>query len=870
MNQLIGYAVADPDFYAPLDTIGSRGELFRPSRVPEGWHRAESGVWTMWYREKVRAGTDGWKVHVSARPDRLSQVLDLAAEVCFEHGVPFKHLASQTFHHWTHHKHASRPQSGKFVAAYPADTAAARLLMERLSAALADEDGPYILTDRRFPGSRTVHYRYGAFTHQARVQADGTRLPLVRDGGGRLVEDQRGVRFQLPDGITDPFARPTAASRGTTSSAAAGPTAFNGFVFEEAIRHSNSGGTYRGTEQATGRTVFIKEARAHSGVVEDGVTAPERLRAEWRTLRALHEAAPGLAPEPLAYFRRWEHDFLVTEFVDGTIMNHWMAANHPMLTAGRTPADQAAYFARCERLVAGVEEALQRLHRCGYLFVDVSPGNVLVDEDDHVRLVDFEAAHRPGAAFTPLGTPGYAPPQALVADDLAVHDEYGLSALAQLLVGPFHQVVRRNPDALAHLRHDVTESGPVPDRLWARVTRFHRPGAGPQLPGPEEVAADPQTHLADLRDRIADGLLAMADAGHPARMFPTIAEGYQTNTLCLAYGAAGVVHALHRAGRPLPEGVLARLGREALAGADALAPGLYVGLAGIARVLADQGRLDEARALLDTADRHPLTESCATLYGGSAGVALAHLALYGHTRDEHHVDRALALAEALPPDDLLLPHLGADDATGLVHGRCGLALMLQQLAAVTGDPRHLARGVGLLHAELDRESFPDELGMTFPISVTDQRTLPYLYSGSAGMLHTVGRYLRVVEDERLSAARPRLLAALRTTFTVMPGLYQGLSGLGLALAEHADATGDPADRQDALRAGRGLFKYAVPHPSGVRILGDQLLRFSADLWSGSAGVLLFLTQLLAPRPDPLFTVDALSGVNAPSLVDALG
>jgi hypothetical protein len=116
----------------------------------------------------------------------------------------------------------------------------------------------------------------------------------------------------------------------------------------------------------------------------------------------------------------------------------------------------------------------------------------------------------------------------------------------------------------------------------------------------------------------------------------------------------------------------------------------------------------------------------------------------------------------------------------------------------------------------------------------------------------------MVDDERLAAALPRLLSPLRTTFTVMPGLHQGLAGLGFALAGHAELTGDEDSRRDAIRVARGLFKFAVPHPTGARFLGDQLMRFSADLWSGSSGVLLFLAQLLDPRPDALFTVDALA------------
>jgi hypothetical protein len=849
MHLPIEFAAADREFYAPLENLRSDAEALRPGTVPRGWSSIESGVWTQWQRPgHSDLVDDGWKVHVSARPGRLQHVLDRAAEICFAEKVPFKHLSTPVLYWWMHQKYAPRSQSGKFVAAYPRDVEAARRLMDALRAALAEEDGPYVLSDRRFKDSRTVHYRYGSFVRRFRPQADGILSPLTLDGGGRLVPDRRGVSFQLPEGVVDPFVEPRPAP--------ARATEFGGFAIESSIQFTNAGGTYRGREVATGRQVFIKEARCHTGLRDDGVTAPEALREEWETLKALHALAPGLAPEPISYFRVWEHEFLVAEHVNGLILGKWVARNHPMLRAGAAEDDFVPFYDRCAEVISAVEAALRRLHELGYVFVDISPSNVILGDDDSVRLIDFGSTHRLGGTFLRAGTPGYAPPEDLVGDDLTIYDDYGLSALAQHFFGPLHPVRDISPDVLAHLHYDLNELAPVPPALWKRATKYHPPTDSPQLPAPEQVAADPIRHLTDLRDRVADGLIAMADVDHPVRVFPTIPEGYASNAVGIAYGTAGVVHALCRAGRSLPDGLLDRLRRDALDKVGDLPPGLYSGTAGVAWVLADRGLVDEAVDLLAAADRHPLTSECATLFGGAAGVALTHLALYGHTRDERHVDRALALAAALPPDDLLTAKLGPDDAVGLMHGRCGVALMLQQLAGVTGDERHLIRAVRLLHAELDRTSDPDAPGLVFPVSSTDRRAMPYLFAGSAGMLYATTRCVRAADDERLAQALPRLAAALRLTYTVMSGLCQGFGGLVFALADHAALTGNEASREWALRGARSVFKYALPHRTGVRFLGDQMLRYSAELWSGSAGNLLALAHVLDPRPGALFTVDA--------------
>ncbi|HEX4703880.1 MAG TPA: hypothetical protein VH352_17255, partial [Pseudonocardiaceae bacterium] len=55
--------------------------------------------------------------------------------------------------------------------------------------------------------------------------------------------------------------------------------------------------------------------------------------------------------------------------------------------------------------------------------------------------------------------------------------------------------------------------------------------------------------------------------------------------------------------------------------------------------------------------------------------------------------------------------------------------------------------------------------------------------------------------------------------------------------------------------GTALFKHAVPHDTGIRWLGDDGSRFSAELWTGSAGVLLAVSRLLTNAADPLFTLD---------------
>ena len=278
----------------------------------------------------------------------------------------------------------------------------------------------------------------------------------------------------------------------------------------------------------------------------------------------------------------------------------------------------------------------------------------------------------------------------------------------------------------------------------------------PAGPSPAEIDADPVGCLERFSENVAAGLLAMADPGRPDWVFPPSPQAFASNTVCVAYGTAGVVHALHRAGVSIPDDIEKRLRRDALAGRDELPPGLDVGTAGIARVLATLGRLDEAIELVEHAEAHPITASCSTLAGGRAGVGLTWLALHRLTRDVRHLEKAAAAGDAIAAlvdrgADELIATLGPSDARGLHHGRSGLAQFLHHLAQETDDERYRAVGVRLLHEELDRAiqmddgtlSFADDAvtcGVRF-LGSGAHRFSADLSSGGAGVLLALRRFL---------------------------------------------------------------------------------------------------------------------------------
>jgi hypothetical protein len=864
----LSFLFADDDFYESWE-FGDSGKRYRPRSVPPEWGSQDVGPWVFWTYPGAHWPKQAWKIHVSSSLVNAQAVLEVVSTACVEFRIPFKHLTGRTFFLHAHGKHADRVQSGKFCALYPRDTVRCRAILERLATDLAGIGGSYVLTDRRFADSTCVSYRYGSFTSRSRLTADGTLVHTMLAPDCTEIDDERRAEFRLPPGVADPF-------RTEPSGAGRGEIAFHGYTFVEVLRHANAGGAYQ-FRSPDGETVFVKEARAHNGYAPDGSDAGTRLASEYLTLRILHAADPGICPRPVELFHHWEHSYLATEFVPGIPLYRWMVTHNPAVRSGEGAEAFAAYHERCLALLDQLGDQVRRLHELGFVFIDLGPNNVLVDDEDRPRLVDFEAAQRMDDVRLVMGTPGYLPRDALALarhDPVAV-DRRGLANLGLLLLFPLNDVVEREPEVLLQLQADLAEVATVPPRLWRLATADRVPPAEPWLPAPEAIRADTVAELRRLAGQTADALAAMAQPGHPRQVYPTNPLGLQTNTRAVAAGTAGVLHALHRAGRPIDPVVVRRLRDDSLAALDTTAPGLLFGTAGIACVLADLGEPEAADALLDAAADHPLNTASATLGGGAAGTAIGLLAAYCRHGEQRRLAAAARLLDGIPDGDAIEAMLSAEHPTGLAGGRPGVALALYYLGRITGDGAALARGLRLLLDELAHGVLTPVRALSFRFSPDDRRVVPYLSVGSAGYVEVLSRYLAhdpsyeydtpvpftsgvgPEPDAKLGVAevQARCLQACASRFTALPGLFPGLAGLAMTLADAGRRLGSPDLEAAAVTSARGLFRYAIPRPNGLGWLGEPGQRLSADLWSGSAGVLLAVQQLTDPAPDPLFTLD---------------
>lgn len=852
------YCTVDRLFYdAPHRSSGSsgeRGELYGPARepAPEGWERSRRGDWFSLTPLGVRVPSQGWKIHVSSALDNAPSVLDRVAAYCVSRRLPFKFVPAPGLLHLRNAKYADRAGSGKFITVYPRSDAEFPLVCGDLMRLLEGEHGPGILSDLRCGGG-PVHVRYGAFAPRFCATPDGRLVPAVADPQGTLVPDPRGPSFTVPSWVeTPPFLLPHLAARAAVS--------LDGLPYqvERALHFSNGGGVYLGRDTRDGARVVLKEARPHAGLAADGADAPARLERE----RAALEQLAGLdcVPSVRDVLDIGEHRFLVLEHIPGDTLNTVFARRFPLTVQDPSPADLAAHAAWADRIHGLVERAVRDVHGRGLVISDLHMSNVIVSEDGaRVVLLDFEAAspaHRRERQI--VANPAFVAPPDRRGTDI---DGYALACLRLALFLPLttlfgidrgkaaplaaraERVFGLAPGALDAAVEEI-ERRPVGDTAAVRPSGPVAHGSGGTgTGGGRALPAAADWPLS--RDAMARAIAASCTPEREDRCFPgDIAQfASPAGGQSFAHGAAGVLYALSETGAASCPQALDWLERRSADPAPGTPAGFYDGLAGIAWTLGRLGRAEHAGRLARLLARQPFEGLPAGLHSGQAGIALAldDLARTACPDDAAALSRAADRCAALAVRTLTenRPLAG----TGLLHGATGIALLLIRRYEATGDPGLLDLAAIALRRDLARcrPGADDAL-----VVVEGKRTMPYLGAGSAGLATVLDDFLAHRPDEELATARHALLRACGSAFYIQPGLFRGVGGLVLHLAR---TPGDARARQRVIRRHAGLLDlHAVPYGGGLAFPGEQLLRLSMDLATGTAGCLLALGSAFAGRP----------------------
>jgi hypothetical protein len=818
------YCLADRLFYdSPTNRSTAEPDFDACARpLPAGWEHSAGDIWMHYAPQTARIPQQGWKIHVSAGLDDADRTLAAIWDYCVPRGLPFKFLRSKPVLVMVNSKSAARGSSGKLVTIYPADDAQLELVLKELDDLLSGVRGPYILSDLRY-AEGPLFVRYGAFVTRYCLSDSGERVYALADAEGGLVPDVRGPTFSLPPWVALPdFLAPHLEARNAVT------TGELAYVIEHVIQFSNGGGVYLGHHRDSDVKVVLKEGRPLAGLDVLGRDAVTRVGHERDILQRLHGL--DVVPAVHDYFVLGDHHFLVQEFVDSNPLQRLIGRRFPLTRPDASEAERTEYADWALAMVGEIERAVAALHERGVVFNDLHPGNILVDADDRLVLIDFEVATLvTEQARSALAHPGYAAPGDR--QGIAV-DRYALACLELGLFAPQTTMLLHFwPQKAAQLADLISETFLVPrERFDAAVTTILGAGdpvapVAPSMPG--------RASWPELREAITAGIVAAATPERDDRLFPGDIEQFEPGGgISLAHGAAGVLYALSRCGVerfPEYEAWLRKQARTAAAG-----PGFYNGLHGVALVLDELGHRQDALEVVDRCQQQPLGERELGLYSGLAGIGLNLL----------RFDNAAALRIVDEVADRLggpteVPELSGEGhpRAGLMFGSSGPALLFLDAYDESGDTSLLDLARTALQQDL-RRCATDDHGL---LQVNQGwRTLPYLEEGSIGIAMVLDRYLSHRPDDELAQVLPALRDVTHCGYFVQPGLFMGRAGLLLAASQLDPGAVDPLIA--------GLAWHALPYGGGLAFPGNQLLRLSMDLATGSAGVLLALGAALHEQP----------------------
>ncbi|NUT43707.1 MAG: protein kinase/lanthionine synthetase C family protein [Thermoactinospora sp.] len=787
------HCLANPLFY---DAFSEERADYPTKSTPEGWLHAPTDTWMHYAPAGQSLPAQGWKIHASAGLDDAERVISTVWDYCVPRKIPFKFLRSRTVVAMLNSKAADRGSSGKLVTIYPKDDVQLKETLEELDGLLTGTPGPYILSDLRY-GQGPLYVRYGGFVPKKVLGDDGRLVLAIENDQGELVPDRRGPGFAVPAWIELPaFLEPHLAARNAVT------TQGLPYEVESVLAFSNGGGVYLATDKSDGRRVVLKEARPHAGLDTARRDAVARLRHEKAILERLQglDAVPRLKDS----FSLGEHEFIVMEFVDGNPLQRQIVQRFPL-----DQRDLADYTAWAVETAERVEQAVATIHERGVVFGDLHPNNILITRERRVVLIDYEVSSLAADdATATLANPAYAAPRGWRGLDV---DRYALASMRLNLFAPQTTVMLPlDRGKVFHLAELIQEQFPVPAEFIREAVRTM---AGPPPLSPARLrTAILSSETPDRTDRLFPG--------DPAQFQP----GGGTS---LAYGAAGVLLAMGEA----TDEQLDWLRRHT----DPSVSGFYDGLHGVAYVLDELGHHQAARELAGRCEQ--VGHLGLDLFGGLAGIGLARMRLGLDAGDVVE----LAADRLGGPDDV--PDISGGDhpRAGLMYGSSGVALLFLHAYERSRDPGLLELARTAIRQDLRRCVRTDDGSLQVN---QGWRTLPYLDEGSVGIALVIARYLRHVSDDEFERALTDTMLVTRGRYFVQPGLFTGRAGM-IAALRGLQGSGDDLDRLVS-----GLAWHALPFMGGLAFPGNQLLRLSMDLATGTAGILLALSGASLPFLDP--------------------
>lgn len=863
------------------------------------WRVERSGIY-IHFRPEIRKldipnPTQGFKLHISPDIKRLDQQTTVVARYLGNKGTPFKLIADPKILLLTTRKSYPRTQSGKFITIYPATTEEFISISLDLRELMRGYIGPYVLTDRRVPGSSVLFYRYGAFKGITEVDQHGVPRHMIRNPEGQLVEDVRAAGHHLPEWVSDVFDEdPQPSAIDSRTSVARKKSLFELYKIERVIRFSNTGGLYVGKAIGTTDSVFVKEARPHLGLTKNaGQTVDYRMILVHEHAALERLADSGFTPRPLGCFEEWEgHTYVVQEYIHWQTWQSYFASDAIVLRQLGRDFTQSKVFCRTlSSLLVNLIDAVMSIHARGVIHGDLSTGNILISENgDAIRIIDFESAVIDGTTSSwsqVWGTPGFLLAERKTHAPLTTGDDwYAVAKCIMAAILPFpnlpsvtgqkdHDVMCRLayganlPSILLEIFEDLLAADISAARQKASTFRLqYASGSRGCNPVVRHSMGDigvcmQRFDLNDRRDR--DLVLARCNEfldknfRGPAdfKFWPTNKTNAQQSRWSLESGASGILLCLDKPMLAKYTHIFSELDAREIN--DCMSPGLLGGLAGIG-LAASTINVEFGHELL--CDRLFEIVSDVKLANLSVGHGLSGIGLYavqvarkGSISAHQLLSECYArirdnVSECRDNKSLLNDRL---NGWGYFDGGIGVAYFLAHYYALTDEREAKDLATDIVKACI-HSAVSDDYGRPIWIQRNGIHT-PYMQSGGSGIASVLLRLASMFGREDYEEAATSAFIAAYHKYSARPGLANGVAGILDAATDFYLLTKDDQFKMMQKSLLDALDIFLLEQHDGFVFADPLQLRLSLDALGGSPGVCCAIRRAVSQEPLSRWVMD---------------
>jgi tRNA A-37 threonylcarbamoyl transferase component Bud32 len=829
----------------------------------------------------------GWKLHISASEKSAGTVLRRVLPVLTKNKSNFKVARSESALFSLNEGQLGLSQIGKFLTVYPGNDTRAVHLAIQLHEQVQGLHGFRIPSDRPLSRQSLVHYRYGGFDDCFVQTPLGEILPAITTADGQLRIDFRGLEYESPTSIPDPFE-----AAGIAEPLRKPPRLIaKRYLIISKCYDGARGSVYYAVDVKTAKRCILKRAIREIGVSSDEDSTLLRLRKEASVLAAV--APDQRFPNLIQLVTHDDDLYLAEEEFDGDTLEYRireLAVNGKRLSSGQ--------FLKWGAEIAAM---LDVIHNHGFVYHDLKSSNIIVSHEGGLKLIDFDCVLPAGSVNQCVGrgTPGYASPQQYAGSNSDVTDDiYSLGALyyfmatnAEPSMSPHGSLLTRRSLRMLNseiggdveglivkcLRKDASKRFSSASDVEAELKSIDAKSPNIRL-GRSKLRFD-QGRYERLACDLADTLCAAAEKtpGVDGLGWRSTHDGDPVWAHDLATGSAGSLLALAELvlmfGGNRRRAILRKAARwlaNVQPFADPPLPGLYVGEAGVGAALLRAGQILKDRSLVlaacrKSSDVAAIPYSSPDLYNGTAGRLRFHLLVWDATKASEHLRNAESAAEALlenvtvsgeeafwviPPG---YESLSGTANLGYAHGAAGIADALLDLYEVTGDQRLIGvvRRVTNWLRRLAIPSLNDGSGLNWPIDLNGESFGPFWCHGAAG----VGRFFLHaahlgISDDCLNLANRAATTVSEGALWAGPTQCHGLAGNIEFLIDMFQATQEKKFLTRACFLGSVLETFAIKNGKRLSWQSETPGVVTPDYLVGYAGVSTCLLRLAVPHNMP--------------------